>query len=247
MCRRNCVYASGQYNQEYGYGCDYAGAARRANREEQTRLGTLCKRYKLPSSDPMIRELMEPEHCPFYEWDGSGKRTEPRPLGEKAPPRKAPPARRLPPVDEDMITAAYDRGLSDLEIAKELNIKPYQVANWRQDRELESNFTIKRRERSIDNEQAMALYYEGKVDWEIAEVLGVNPTAIFAWRTKNRLPAHGRMKIRERQDLIRDMYEKGCSDREIAMAVGLSKNAITWWRKTNSMPANYGMGERSKK
>lgn len=237
------MYATGQYT-NMGYGCDYSTAMRRANRMHQTRLGQLCRKYRKASSDPMIRKLMEPWHCPFYEWNGSGKKTESKPLGEPVQERKAPVRDYVPPVSEEALQEAYDRGLSDLKIAQELKLSAHQVAMWRRDRGLESNFVIQKKKRCIDPERAMRLYMEGRTDAGIAEDMGVNQTAVFAWRVKNGLPANGKAKIRDKQDMMFEMYHEGCSDREIAMEVGVTKNAIASWRYKNGLPANFKRGER---
>lgn len=70
MCRRRCQYNLVRRNSdEWSHVCNYAITPSHVA-ETKTRTGTLVEMYGLPSTHPLIKEMLKPENCPFFEERG---------------------------------------------------------------------------------------------------------------------------------------------------------------------------------
>ena len=237
MCKRNCVYR-GVLKYGGGAECNYSTVALFNNDKYKTRLGILCRKYQKPSTDPMIRELMKGEHCPFYEWNGQGTKQESKPVCLDKKEEEKPKKEYSPPAPEQDLQRLYELGLPDAGIAKRLGISPDSVGRWRKSKGLKSNYS--RQRQYLDTEQALELWRQGLDDKEIAERLCVTYHLVYRWRTDSGLPRRMPKKLsREEQETRRRMYLEGRSDREIAAELGCTHQGVRKWRERNQLQANY--------
>ena len=86
----------------------------------------------------------------------------------------------------EMLKKLHKEGLSDPEIARQLDWTKARVVYWREKLGLLSN--IKRSETRYDLELCAKLYEEGKKDREIAEAIGSPPATVRQWRGRRGLP-----------------------------------------------------------
>lgn len=113
----------------------------------------------------------------------------------------------LLPWSDDSIKQAYDKGLSDSQIADAFGYEDNIVKQWRATQHLQPNKSAqnatarvhKGRQSSIDDVKARGLYDAGKSDSEIAAVFGLGSNSIWSWRKKNNLPANN--QIRKKSDI----------------------------------------------
>lgn len=229
MCERNCIYSGGS-----GNGCDYCSAAKRTNAELTTRLGILCKRLEKPSHDPEIMALMQPEHCPFYEYNGRGKISETLPV-EVKPEKQG--KKYTPPCEERLLLLEYNKGLLDSGIGRACGISAESVRLWRKERGLQSNYV--RLRPKLDEERAQELYDQGLNDREIAEALGTTINIIWAWRDRYALPSKRHPVLDDEGKAKRlKMYLAGYSDKQIADALKTTMTSVRSWRNKNKLKAN---------
>jgi len=80
------------------------------------------------------------------------------------------------------IKRLHKKGLSDREIAKELNVSQQTVNYHRQRLGLTNNYW--KRHKMFDEEKFLKLYYEGKTDREIGIIMGYTTAAIIYHRKK---------------------------------------------------------------
>ena len=76
--------------------------------------------------------------------------------------------------DEKRALKLYNVGMSDVQVARELNVSSSTIWRWRTELNLPANGTV-----SADR---LALYNQGLSDVEIAKREGVSPSAICLWR-----------------------------------------------------------------
>lgn len=137
----------------------------------------------------------------------------------------------------------YNQGMSDGEIARELNMSASAVRQWRVANSLPPHVpaeTMRIRQMGL---QRMELYNTGMSDREIAEVVGCSPDNIATWRGKQGLPPHpGKGKARrvppEQEALRMRLYEQGLPDSQAAKECGLTTMGYTRWRQRHKLPGN---------
>ncbi len=91
----------------------------------------------------------------------------------------------------------------------------------------------------------MALYEQGLTDEEIGEMLFLSRKAVFAWRKKNGLPAHGNIRRRpldQNQDKALLLYQQGLRDKEIAEVFGVHRSTVAARRIKQGLPINSSTG-----
>ena len=203
------------------------------NQEMKTRLGQLCKMYRLPSTHRKIKLLMMGVNCPFYEEIYTGKKRSK--ACSQILPRK-PRAKReyKAPADEEKLMELYEDGLSDKKVAEALGLKEFQVLRWRQERNLPSKSSL----RHLDKNRVRELYEEGKSDREIARTLGVAAKTITNWRSKEKLKSI-RSYSRINYDQLRELYDQGLNDTQISQITGACTDSIRKWRKQNGLETNW--------
>jgi len=81
---------------------------------------------------------------------------------------------------------AYNKGLNDFEIAKELNKSPKAIFAYRKSK----NLPPIKPYRVLTKEQFLPLYNEGKGDCEIGRILGIDDNTIWGFRTRLKLPTN---------------------------------------------------------
>lgn len=138
----------------------------------------------------MSREEMRSGSCRFREEGMAYQREIPRPMPEREPrPHREPRKRngmRGPIYPDDAFLRAYDKGLSDGGIAKEVGCSKDYVYRWRKAKELPCN-----RENGRDPllwGKARRLYMEGLSDLQIAVAIGRKRQSVAKWRLDNKLP-----------------------------------------------------------
>lgn len=237
MCRRDCIYAGG-VNIQYGSGqhsCSYSGIMTETNQEMKTRLGQLCKMYRLPSTHRKIKLLMMGVNCPFYEEIYTGKKRR-KACSQILPRKPREKKEHKAPADEERLRELYEQGLSDRKIAEELDLKEYNVYAWRRERGLPGNFH--KTHNRIDEERARELLEEGLTDTQIAMAIGCSQAAIYHWRKRNGLkPKYPYSKMD--QTRLRELYDQGLNDTQISRATGHCTDAIRRWRKRNGLKSNW--------
>lgn len=148
----------------------------------------------------------------------------------------------------------YNKGLSDREIAKVLNVSVNTICCWRyrnaiennkykgQERRKKSNNMLTKQER----EERLKLYNEGLSDREIGERLYIGENAVRYWRKKNNLPTHFRSRSLGKEYLPGGIYyermelwRQGLSEKEIAERQGVSVKVIHSWRTNRHLPAKH--------
>jgi hypothetical protein len=83
------------------------------------------------------------------------------------------------------------------------------------------------------------LYEQGKLDNEIAIIVGMSRTQIYYWRTKQKLPCNLRKLEEHPQDkVIMELYEKGYNDAKIGKYTGRLERSICYWRKQRNLETN---------
>ena len=95
---------------------------------------------------------------------------------------KEPPATKY---DWELGLQLYRRGMSDVQISRQLGCSVNTVTNWRNRRELPANYPAPR----IDWTLARQLYDEGLNDCQIAAKLHCHEASVMEWRKKNGLIA----------------------------------------------------------
>lgn len=92
-----------------------------------------------------------------------------------------------------------------------------------------------------EEERRRDLYEEGLSDPEIADRVGVTPSAIAQWRKRRELKPKGagpKTLSGDEEERRRALYEKGLSDPEIADRIGISRSAVQSWRQDRDLPPN---------
>jgi hypothetical protein len=93
-----------------------------------------------------------------------------------------------------------------------------------------------------EHERRLELHNQGLNDVKLAESVGVNASAIRAWRKKNGIEAkikkgRGLLSLEEEASRMK-LYMEGATDTRIAESVGRSINAIYLWRLVRELPPN---------
>ena len=81
----------------------------------------------------------------------------------------------------------YNEGLTDKEMAEELDWTISTIADWRRENNLPVNKFYKKK-----HEKRMELYNEGLTDKEITERLDLGSSTIGVWRKRNNLPPNNK-------------------------------------------------------
>ena len=88
----------------------------------------------------------------------------------------------------------YEQGLSDAQIAEQVNMSKSGILKWRNANSLPPNGSSGR-ERSWCVEEAMRFYKQGYNDREVGEQLGTGYWVIGDWRRGQGLPANGKRRV----------------------------------------------------
>jgi len=128
----------------------------------------------------------------------------------------------------------YNQGLSDKEIAQQMDIPIGSVSIWRTRRNLDVNPT---KTFIIKHDKRMELYKQGLIDSQIAKVLGTTESAIYMWRRMNKILMNRDSRLITDNRL--DLYNQGLTDSEIAERSGVSYDTIQTWRLRRKLRPNF--------
>ena len=222
QCDARCIYECGWYDSEAGC-CGYKLKTKKS-RGELRRMRNGRLRYVYP--DPC--DKFKPRE---------GVASVPHTLNFESLPvktvREKPRKRTLRDYPER--NALYERGLTDREIANELNVSIDVIQNWRYNRGMPANSA------KPDFSDREEYYRQGLTDREIADRAGVTCNTIVNWRNRRGYPPNaGPRKRIEKKEFPsrRKLYELGLTDEAIAKAENCSRVTICNWRRRNNLPPN---------
>ena len=178
-CNRDCKYRhqARQANLN-SWHCDYMWMAGRSK---------LKVIYELTGRDhitPKVKRLLRPENCPCYE--------------QKTGPRPRVVFHNKSNYNEARFLALYDKGTSDMAMAKHFGVAPATISYWRKRLDLPPN--IHPNADKYDWKKARPLYDMGLSDHEIARRMGCGPSSVLRWRIKNDLPANDTRGRNKKED-----------------------------------------------
>lgn len=136
---------------------------------------------------------------------------------------------------EKRFLALVDKGLTDVEIAKEMHMRPYTV------RKLADELGVEvKNEKEKLKKKMMELYKQGLSDNEIGARVGRSGrSVVFQWRKENGLPPNSNIGLDEEEEKLRmELYNKGYVDIKIAKAVNRSNVTISNWREERGLEPN---------
>jgi uncharacterized protein YjcR len=140
--------------------------------------------------------------------------------------------------DEKKAMKLYEKGMTDVEIGKELGRSTTTIYNWRTRAGLDAN-RIKTKLLKEKQELRIRLYREGKSDREIAEQTGTTISTVRAWRQYHKLKANDqRQACRYDRDLMREYYMRGMNDSQISAKLGCHSGTVGEWRKKEGLTKN---------
>lgn len=140
--------------------------------------------------------------------------------------------------DEKRALQLYKKGMTDVEIAKEIGRSATTVYNWRNRAGLDGNRMTTRLVKEMQTLRE-ELYREGASDQEIAEKTGTKIGTVRAWRQYHKLPANDtRKEVKYDRALMRAYYLQGMTDSQIAKKFGCYSTTIAKWRSQNNLPPN---------
>jgi hypothetical protein len=89
----------------------------------------------------------------------------------------------------------------------------------------------------------MSLYESGMNDREISDLVGVDQSAVAAWRNRLGLPANatsgGKLTpLGEEPDNRHALYQQGLTDKEIGAACRINHDSVRKWRMKHELPPN---------
>lgn len=163
-CKRDCKFRN---QSEHSFFREYT-----CNCLKETGQSRVKTAYEL-TGDKMITkrvlELLEPENCPCYVWDGKAKKKPAPPMIRKA-------------FDEDKFRELHALGKTDSELGRVFGVATTTAQKWRIKLGLPANRG--RGWHQVDWEQARKLHNEGKTDREIAAALDCAVKTVRSWRAR---------------------------------------------------------------
>ena len=110
--------------------------------------------------------------------------------------------RPLPNEEESRRLQAHEKGLSDSELARELNVTIFGVRSWRRSRNLAGHpkYDYKHLFLSLEEERQRYIIYNANPllgDYRMAKMLGITQASFRGWRVTRGLPAHCRQKVKQ--------------------------------------------------
>ncbi len=128
----------------------------------------------------------------------------------------------MPKITDEEIIELHSRGLTDREIAEELEVSQSSVNYRRKRLGLENNYHKK--EKKFDRETFLELYHQGYTDKEIAREMGLTPPAIHYRRTSLGLKSNN--ELPDLSDVIR-LHGRGYTPEQIAEELKISVALVT--------------------
>lgn len=135
--------------------------------------------------------------------------------------------------DEELLEL-HRKGLTDKQIAEELDVTQAAVNYRREKLGLDNNYTPN----SFSDDELIMLYTQGLTDREISEALGVTQAAINYRR--------GRLGLRSnyvRETVFLKLYEKGVAAEEMAQKLHVPLPAVTHLMEKYEVISEKGVSE----
>lgn len=123
----------------------------------------------------------------------------------------------MPKIADEEIIELHSRGLTDREIAKELEVSQSSVNYRRKRLGLENNYHKK--EKKFERERFLELYHKGYTDKEIAREMNFTPPAIHYRRTSLGLKSNN--ELPDLSEVIR-LHGRGYTSEQIAEELKIS-------------------------
>lgn len=137
----------------------------------------------------------------------------------------------------------YAQGLTDSEIAAQLNVHPNTIGHWRRMRGLPAHEVIVNAQ--YDDSERQRLYDAGLTDSEMAAKLGISERTIRSWRhRKGYKPNANNEELMRKYRARQELYDQGLNDHEIGKQLGTSASTICSWRYRFNLPANVTPGRK---
>lgn len=122
------------------------------------------------------------------------------------------------------IKKLYNKGLTDTEISKKIDLGLALVRKWRKKRELESNYQSKQLNKK-EKEKIKILYDKGFNDVQIAEKINRSRLTVVRWREKRGLESNYYFDEKDYK-AVKKLRKLGYSDKEIANKLNFSVGTI---------------------
>jgi DNA-binding CsgD family transcriptional regulator len=89
----------------------------------------------------------------------------------------------------------------------------------------------------MDKEKLIELYQEGKNDYEISKIMGINRNTIWWNRKQLNLPSNFSYSSFRKMDYKKaeELVKQNKTDREVAEILGMQKSAVYWFRKNQNI------------
>lgn len=149
------------------------------------------------------------------------------------------PRRRAQAVwftDKDVtdLTALYEKGLSDPEIAEKMGVTKGVIKYQRHKHRLLHL-------RLFTDRELIDLHYEGYNDREIGEKIGASASVVFYHRKRLGIKANRYIALDRTftDSQLVELHKRGLNDREIADALGVKKLSINYYRRKLGLESNY--------
>lgn len=147
------------------------------------------------------------------------------------------PKRRVKICDDDLVRM-HKTGMTDREIADELNVSPSAVNYRRGKLGLPSNAP---KGKDVDS-RIMAMNAQGLTDKQIAESMGLTQSTVNYRRIRMGLASNYKRKHFSDESFL-DLYHLGHTDKEIAAHIGVTPAAVNYRRdrlglRSNSRPVD---------